>query len=350
MAACMIAAVVSVGAIAAGKGYEMYEAAVEETSLEQMVASIREKDGYTELDQLPETYLNAVVSVEDHRFYRHFGLDMIAICRALVNDIKAGAYVEGGSTITQQLAKNLYFSQEKKLERKVAEVFAALALEEQYTKDEILELYVNSIYFGDGYYTVGDASRGYFGKEPFQMTEYESTLLAGIPNAPGKYAPTKNPQLAAKRQKQVLKRLEACGYQVEEETKLLAAVHAGDSALRMADISAAEAPVFQEQRRHLREKTEIAFAEEGNGLCVMKKPGVNAPVKLAAAMVQTGLSEEVKKGKGKIWLRRGAKPGDREKGADAGYEAASVSFFISQERACSRNAPPFLLNQKALRR
>ena len=109
---------------------------------------------------MPETYVQAVVAVEDHRFYEHFGLDLIAIGRALVNDIKAGRYVEGGSTITQQLAKNLYFSQEKTMNRKAAEVFLALELERNYTKDEILELYVNSIYFGDGYYNVGEASAG----------------------------------------------------------------------------------------------------------------------------------------------------------------------------------------------
>ena len=90
------------------------------------------------LEELPDTYLNGVVSVEDHRFYSHFGLDPIAICRALVNDLRAGRYVEGGSTITQQLAKNLYFSHEKKLERKIAEVFAALELERSTVKTRFL--------------------------------------------------------------------------------------------------------------------------------------------------------------------------------------------------------------------
>ncbi|MDO4267964.1 MAG: biosynthetic peptidoglycan transglycosylase [Eubacteriales bacterium] len=234
MAAFFVTAAACCGFTAAGKGYEMYQAAVKETSLAEMVDSIRSKEGYTTLEELPDTYLNAVVSVEDHRFYSHFGLDPVAICRALVNDIRAGRYVEGGSTITQQLAKNLYFSQEKKMERKAAEVFLALELEKNYTKDEILELYVNSIYFGDGYDTAGDASRGYFGKEPSQMNEYEATLLAGVPNAPSRYAPTKNPQLAAKRQQQVLRRLEACGYEVQESTRLLAALAAEDSGAQIA--------------------------------------------------------------------------------------------------------------------
>lgn len=99
----------------------------------------------------------------------------------------------------------------------------AFQLEEKYDKDEILELYVNSIYFGDGYYTAGDASRGYFGKEPAEMNEYESTLLAGIPNAPGRYAPTKSQELAEKRQRQVLRRMEACGYFSQEEVETVAA-------------------------------------------------------------------------------------------------------------------------------
>lgn len=162
--------------------------------------------------------MNAVVAVEDKRFFRHFGLDPIAICRAVLNDLRAGSFVEGGSTITQQLAKNMYFNQDKELTRKAAEAFLALDLEKTYSKEEIFELYVNSIYFGDGYYDVASASEGYFDKEPDEMTEYESTLLAGIPNAPSAYAPTRNPELAAKRQMQVIKRMAACGYFSEEET------------------------------------------------------------------------------------------------------------------------------------
>lgn len=204
-------------------GYEMYQNAIEAQSLEDKVNEIQSREGYTKIEELPETYLDAVVSVEDHRFYDHIGLDFIAIGRAIVNDIKAGRFVEGGSTITQQLAKNLYFTQEKKMERKIAEVFAALDLEDAYSKDEILELYVNSIYFGDGYDNVGQASAGYFGKKPEEMTMYESTLLAGIPNAPSKYAPTRNPDLAEKRQKQVLRRMEACGCFTREEAETVAA-------------------------------------------------------------------------------------------------------------------------------
>ena len=219
--ACTIVA--GCGFALAGEGYGLYKNAVQEVSLEEKVNEIHSQESFTSLEDMPETYVQAVVSVEDHRFYDHFGLDLIAIGRAVVNDIKAGRYVEGGSTITQQLAKNLYFSQEKTMNRKAAEVFLALELEQKYTKDEILELYVNSIYFGDGYYSVGEASEGYFGKPASEMNDYECTLLAGVPNAPSKYAPSKNLALAEKRQQKVLSRMEACGYITEEETTLMAA-------------------------------------------------------------------------------------------------------------------------------
>ena len=169
------------------------------------------------LADLPEIYLDAVVAVEDHRFEQHCGIDIIAIARAAWNNIKSWSLREGGSTITQQLAKNLYFTQERSFIRKAAEVFMAFRLEQTYSKDEILELYVNSIYFGDGYYCVRDASAGYFGKEPADMTDDEATLLAGIPNAPSVYSLTANPDLAAQRQQYVLQQMVKYGYLGEEE-------------------------------------------------------------------------------------------------------------------------------------
>ncbi|MFT4105136.1 MAG: biosynthetic peptidoglycan transglycosylase [Lacrimispora sp.] len=205
------------------QGYQLYREALGETGLKERVEAIQQKEGYTEFEDLPQVYVNAVLSVEDHRFYSHGGIDLIAISRAAINDIKAMSLVEGGSTITQQLAKNMYFSQEKDFSRKAAEVFMAFHIERNYTKDEIFELYVNGIYFGESYDTVGEASQGYFQKAPEDMTEYESTLLAGIPNAPSKYAPTKNPELAEKRQKKVLQRMEACGYFSREEVETVAA-------------------------------------------------------------------------------------------------------------------------------
>ena len=127
------------------------------------------------------------------------------------------SYVEGGSTITQQLAKNIYFTQEKKMTRKIAEMFMAFKIERNLSKEEILELYLNTSYFGNGYDTVKEASRGYFGKEPNEMTDGECVMLAGIPNAPSVYAPTVNPELAKQRQKQVLDKMVKYEYLTQEE-------------------------------------------------------------------------------------------------------------------------------------
>lgn len=186
------------------RGYFMYTSALEQKPVFRAAEEVRAQESFTSIDQLPSTYLDAVIAAEDHRFYEHGGVDYIAIGRALYNDVMTLSFAEGGSTITQQLAKNLYFTQDKELSRKVAEVFMAWDLENRFTKEELLELYVNSIYFGSGCYTVGEASRTYFGKEPAGMTDYECTLLAGIPNAPSVYDLNENPDLACQRQRQVV--------------------------------------------------------------------------------------------------------------------------------------------------
>ena len=198
---------ISIAIAVIGNGYDMYKETLEEMPLEEQIAEIRQKENYTKLEELPQIYKNAVISVEDHRFYTHRGIDMIAIFRAFINDIKAMDFVEGGSTITQQLAKNMYFTQEKKITRKIAEIFMAFEIERNYQKEDILELYLNTSYFGDGYYTVKEACKGYFQKELNQMTDSEAILLAGIPNAPSVYAPTKHPELAKQRQKQVVEKM-----------------------------------------------------------------------------------------------------------------------------------------------
>lgn len=203
------------------EGYDMYKTAVEKEPIAQKVEEIRSRDNYTKIDELPQIYLDAIVSVEDHRFYSHPGVDILAIGRAAINDIKALSLVEGGSGITQQLCKNLYFTQEKKFTRRIAEVFMSFEFEKKYTKDEILELYVNSIYFGNNYYCVKDASLGYFGKLPKDMNDYESTLLAGIPNAPSAYALTKNPDLAHQRQKRVLEKMVKYNYLTQKEAEAI---------------------------------------------------------------------------------------------------------------------------------
>lgn len=199
------------------QGYDMYKKAVKEIPIGEKIEEIKSKENYTTLEEMPELYKKAVIAAEDHRFYEHGPIDIKSIGRAIVTNIKRNKLVEGGSTITQQLAKNTYFTQEKKFTRKVAEVFVAYKYEKECKKDEILELYLNTSYFGDGCYSVREASINYFDKEPIEMTEYECIMLAGIPNAPSVYAPTKNPELAAQRAKQVINKMVECEYLTREE-------------------------------------------------------------------------------------------------------------------------------------
>lgn len=207
----LIASIVAVSTVI-WQGYEMYSKAVAEVSVEEKAAEIIKQDHYTTYEELPETYVNAVIAAEDQRYLYHRGFDIISTSRAAWRNIKSKEIVEGGSTITQQLGRIMYFSQEKKFSRKVAEVLVAGRLEELYDKDKIFELYVNTIYFGSGYYTVYDASMGYFGKKPAEMNEYECTMLAGIPNAPSVYSPDVNPTLAEQRRQQVLTCMAEAGY------------------------------------------------------------------------------------------------------------------------------------------
>lgn len=199
------------------KGYTIYKNALDEISVADKVSEIQADENYTKIEDMPQFYLDAVVAVEDHRFYDHGAIDPIAIARAVWTNIKSFELREGGSTITQQLAKNIYFTQEKTALRKIAEIFMAFEIEKNCDKDEILELYVNTSYFGDGYYCVKEAANGYFDKEPIDMNEYESSMLAGIPNAPSVYAPTKNPDLASQRQRQVLERMVEYEYITEDK-------------------------------------------------------------------------------------------------------------------------------------
>ena len=180
------------------------------------------KKNFVKLSSLPTYYKDAVVSVEDRRFYSHGTIDFIALARATFSNIKQKDFKEGGSTITQQTAKNLYLIEEKDVSnRKVAEFLIGRDLEKKYNKDEILELYVNTIYFGDGYYGIQEASKGYFGKDAKDLTLYEATMLAGVPNAPSLYAPTVNFHLTQSRQKKVVSSMVETGTLSQEEADKL---------------------------------------------------------------------------------------------------------------------------------
>ena len=193
---CMAAAVCAFFGV---KGYRMYQDAISQTSIEERVEEIRAMENFTAFSEMSDFYIDAVISVEDHRFMSHPGIDPIAVVRAAWTDIREMSFVEGGSTITQQLAKNMLFTQEKKMERKAAEVFAAYDMEKNYTKEELFELYVNTANFGSGYEGVYAASMGYFGKLPAEVADYEAAMLAGVPNAPSMYSPDISQELAARR-------------------------------------------------------------------------------------------------------------------------------------------------------
>ena len=201
------------------KGYYMYKNAVNETPINEKVESIRNSNNFIKYEELPQIYIDAVVSAEDKRFWNHCGIDILAICRAAWNDLKSFSFVEGGSTITQQFMKNEYFTQDKNFERKFAEIFAALNIEKILNKKEIFELYVNTIYFGNGYYGIYEASQGYYGKEPSELNDYEAIMLAGVPNAPSFYSSETGAKYAITRMKNVLATMVENNFISSEDSK-----------------------------------------------------------------------------------------------------------------------------------
>lgn len=198
-------------------GYDKYQLALADRPLAEVIEELQDKENYTQYRDVPEIYYKALVAVEDRRFYKHNGFDIIGTTRAIYNDIKANELLEGGSTISQQLAKNLYFPKDNTLQRKIAEIFMAMKIEREYEKEDVLEFYVNGIYYGSGYYSIYDASIGYFDKEPKDMTDYECTLLVGIPNAPSIYSLNVRPDLAKQRQEKVVECMVDVKYITEDE-------------------------------------------------------------------------------------------------------------------------------------
>lgn len=215
----IILGTVFLGIYYTSQGYKEYKKAIEETPIEVKIEEIRGRDNFTKKDELSQMYIDAVIAVEDHNFYKHGAISIASTFRAILTNIRKKELSTGGSTITQQVAKNLYFTQEKRLSRKVAELFMAVELEKMYDKDEIFEFYVNSIFFGSGYYNIYDASMGYYGVEPINLTDEQATILAGVPNAPSIYSPDNNTHLTIERQHQVLMSMVKYGYLTEEEAE-----------------------------------------------------------------------------------------------------------------------------------
>ena len=198
-------------------GYKAYKSVLQECPLEEKIAQLKSSENYVTIEEMPQIYIDAVIAVEDHNYYEHGAVSIVSTVRAIITNLKDKDFTQGGSTITQQVAKNLYFTQEKKIERKVAEMFVAIELEKNYDKDEIFEFYVNCIYFGSGYYNLYDASMGYYGVEPANLSDYQATLIAGVPNAPSVYSPDNNTPKTSQRHRQVLDSMVKYGYLSEEE-------------------------------------------------------------------------------------------------------------------------------------
>ncbi|UOQ94996.1 penicillin-binding protein [Halobacillus shinanisalinarum] len=196
--------------------------------------------------EMPEEMINATLAIEDHRFYEHFGFDLKRIASAALTDLKAMKMVEGASTITQQYARNLYLSHEKTWTRKIKEAFYAMRLEIFYEKDEIIEGYLNTIYYGHGAYGIEAASRYYFDKHAKELTLAEASMLAGIPKGPSYYSPLNNAENAKSRQEQILSRMEELNYisPNKEQEALTVSLDYSDHS---GEATKAVAPYFQDK-------------------------------------------------------------------------------------------------------
>ena len=159
---------------------------------------------WAELDELNELLVTGTVAVEDKRFYQHHGFDPVRIIKAVISNVTSGRIVEGASTITQQVIKNLYLTQEKTFERKIKELFLSIETELHYDKEQILETYLNTLYYGHGIYGIKNAAQFYFDKEPSELSISETALLIGIPNSPSNYSPYLNEEKSKQRQRVVL--------------------------------------------------------------------------------------------------------------------------------------------------
>ncbi len=187
-------------------GYKEYRSYSTQAPITTLVDQVESDPTFVSYGELPKTLVRATVSIEDRRFFEHDGVDYKGLARALASQVLPGLLKSGGSTITQQLAKNLYGTYDSNLQWKTAEFYFAKELEGRYSKEEIFALYVNVINYGNGYSGIYEASQGYFGQVPEDLTDAQCTILAGIPQSPATYELTsaENVQKAKARQKLVL--------------------------------------------------------------------------------------------------------------------------------------------------
>lgn len=200
------------------RGYNGYKELTDQTSIETLVAQVESDPEFVAYEDLPSYLVRATVSIEDRRFFEHDGVDIIGLGRAVLSQfIPSLIQKSGGSTITQQVAKNLYGLFESNLDRKLVEFFLAKELEDKYSKNEIFALYVNIINYGDGYIGIYEASTGYFGVEPSSLTIAQCTILAGLPQSPSNYQLSDHYENAKNRQRQVLNAMIESSYITEDE-------------------------------------------------------------------------------------------------------------------------------------
>lgn len=203
------------------KGYAEYKDLTSQTSVETVVEQIQSSPTFVPYESLPSNLIRATISIEDRRFYEHGGIDYIGLARGTLSQVIPQLAQSGGSTITQQVAKNLYGMFEQTLERKIVEMFIAKELESKYTKNEILALYVNIINYGDNHFGIYAASTGYFGVEPEYLTLAQASLLAGLPQSPSNYQLSDHFQQAKVRQHQVLEAMAECSYINENDIEAI---------------------------------------------------------------------------------------------------------------------------------
>src|SRR5919198_356046 len=283
---------------------------------------------FVPLAHIPQTLRDAVIATEDRRFYSHWGIDPIGIARAIVQNYRRGRIVEGGSTITQQLTKVLFLTPDKSLERKLKEAVLALELERRYTKDRILEMYLNQVYFGHGAYGVEAAARTYFGKSVSELSVRESALLAGLPRAPTTYSPFDHADTARRRREVVLRRMVDFGSLKDADAKRLARTDLG---------------LIPPERRRTTGQYFLDFVQQGleakYGADMVFKGGLNVYTTLNPTMqlaAEQALRDGLKALEGRT---KNTRPGEHPEGAivtiepQTGYVRAIVGgydFFPSE--------------------
>ncbi len=241
---------------------------------------------YTPIDKIPQAFTQAVIATEDSRFFEHPGLDIVGIGRAAWTNLKKGGRFQGASTITQQLARALFLSPERTYQRKVKELILAVKMEWVLTKEQILEMYLNQIYFGHGAYGVAAAALTYFDKNVTDLTLPESAFLAGLPKAPNTYSPYRNPDLAKSRKELVLGRMVEAGYITEQDAQ---AAMATTLAYRHQSLEPIAAYFLEEVRQHLVDRYGETLVYKG-GLQIYTTLNI-AMQKNAEEAVQTGLRQ-----------------------------------------------------------